>query len=404
MRSRRVAVTLSLVLVVQVLLGAQSTQIKLATFVPAQSVWDKALRQMGTDWRRSTDGRVTLTIFSGGSQGIEANVVRRMRINQLQAAAFTPIGLAEIDEAFGVFGIPFFFESDEELYYVLKKLTPTLKERLEQKGFVLLNWGHGGWVHVFTTTPVKSMNDLKKVKLFTSAGGDKLVQWYKTNGFRPVALALNDVLMGLQTGLIEAYPSPPYLALLVQWYRSTPYMLDIALGPAIGATVMTRRAWDRLDEGDRTRVLEAALRAEERLATEVPKQDEEAIVAMERRALTVTHLENPAVEAGVPVNRRIASPRRGEARSCPPTSSTWPSANEITSGKNQPDCAERASGGSSRANRAGGFGDAPCPGLRRGVPRQLGARGHGAATLSAKSSSDASSQAAYPGRDPSSSI
>ena len=297
MRSRRVAVTLSLVLVVQVLLGAQSTQIKLATFVPAQSVWDKALRQMGTDWRRSTDGRVTLTIFSGGSQGIEANVVRRMRINQLQAAAFTPIGLAEIDEAFGVFGIPFFFESDEELYYVLKKLTPTLKERLEQKGFVLLNWGHGGWVHVFTTTPVKSMNDLKKVKLFTSAGGDKLVQWYKTNGFRPVALALNDVLMGLQTGLIEAYPSPPYLALLVQWYRSTPYMLDIALGPAIGATVMTRRAWDRLDEGDRTRVLEAALRAEERLATEVPKQDEEAIVAMERRALTVTHLENPAVEA-----------------------------------------------------------------------------------------------------------
>ena len=296
MKALRVAVTLSLLLV-PVVLQAQGTQVRLSTFVPEGSVWDKALRQMGADWRKSTEGRVRLTIFAGGQQGTEGDVVRRMRINQLQAAALTLPGLTDIDEAFNVLGIPFFFESDEELFYVLDKLTPILKHRLDEKGLVLLNWGHGGWVHVFTTTPVKSMSDLKKAKLFTSAGDDRMVQWYKSNGFRPVALTLNSVLMGLQTGLIEAYPSPPYVAMLLQWYRNTPYMLDIPLGPALGATVMTRRTWDRLAEEDRRRLLDAALRVEQHLATEVPKQDRESVTQMQRRGLTVTPLGSSAVEA-----------------------------------------------------------------------------------------------------------
>ncbi len=291
----RVVVTLSLLFVPMGIIG-QEVQIRLSTFVPEGSVWDKALRQMGADWRKSTQDRVRLVIFAGGQQGTEADVVRRMRINQLQAAALTLPGLTDIDEAFNVLGIPFFFESDEELYYLLDKLTPTLRRLLEEKGLVLLNWGHGGWVHVFTTTPVKSMDDLKAVKLFTSAGDDKMVQWYKNNGFRPVALTLNSVLMGLQTGLIEAYPSPPYLAMLLQWYKSTPYMLDVALGPALGATVVTRRAWNRLSEEDRNRLLEASRRVEQQLVTDVSKQDQASIKQMERRGLTVTSMESTTAE------------------------------------------------------------------------------------------------------------
>ena len=291
----RVVVTLSLLFVPMGIIG-QEVQIRLSTFVPEGSVWDKALRQMGADWRKSTQDRVRLVIFAGGQQGTEADVVRRMRINQLQAAALTLPGLTDIDEAFNVLGIPFFFESDEELYYLLDKLPPTLRRLLEEKGLVLLNWGHGGWVHVFTTTPVKSMDDLKAVKLFTSAGDDKMVQWYKNNGFRPVALTLNSVLMGLQTGLIEAYPSPPYLAMLLQWYKSTPYMLDVALGPALGATVVTRRAWNRLSEEDRNRLLEASRRVEQQLVTDVSKQDQASIKQMERRGLTVTSMESTTAE------------------------------------------------------------------------------------------------------------
>src|SRR5215467_10219159 len=102
------------VAVLAVVLLAQATRaqttIKLATVVPDGSVWDKSLKQMAVDWQQATGGRVTLTVFSGGSQGDEPTVVRKMRLGALQAASLTGVGLASIDAGFNVFSVPFFFE------------------------------------------------------------------------------------------------------------------------------------------------------------------------------------------------------------------------------------------------------------------------------------------------------
>jgi TRAP-type C4-dicarboxylate transport system substrate-binding protein len=200
--------------------SAQSRSIKLATVVPAGSIWDTTLKQMGTEWEKATDGRVALTVFSGGSQGDEATVLRKMRLDALQAASLTVVGLGSIDWSFNVFSIPFFFESYEELNYVVERLTPTLKKRLESKNFVMLNWGHGGWLQLLTKQPVQTLADLRKLKLYTSAGDDRMTQWYKAHGFQPRAMAMTDILPGLTTGMIEALPTTPLAAMAFQWWTS----------------------------------------------------------------------------------------------------------------------------------------------------------------------------------------
>ena len=107
---------------------APAITIKLATVVPQGSVWDKNLKQMGDEWSQATGGRVTVTVYPGGSQGDESTVLRKMRLDALQAAAFTAVGLGSIDPAFNVFDIPFFFESYDELNYVTDKLTPVIAQ------------------------------------------------------------------------------------------------------------------------------------------------------------------------------------------------------------------------------------------------------------------------------------
>ena len=87
------------------------TTIKLATVVPQNSIWDKNLKQMADEWKQATGGRYDLTIYAGGTQGDEPMVLRKMRVDALQAAAFTNFGLGMIDPAFNVFNIPFFFDS-----------------------------------------------------------------------------------------------------------------------------------------------------------------------------------------------------------------------------------------------------------------------------------------------------
>jgi TRAP-type transport system periplasmic protein len=262
--------------------------IKLATVVPDGSIWDKNLKQMAEEWKEATGGRVTVTIYGGASQGDEATVLRKMRLDALQAASFTAVGLGSIDAAFNVFDVPFFFESYDELNYVTAKLTPTMAKRLDAKGFVLLNWGHGGWTQIFTKRPVKTLDDLKSIKLYTSAGNDRMVQWFKANGFQPRAMAMTDIMTGLTTGMIEGLPTPPLVAQLFQWYRQTPYMLDIGLAPIVGASIITKKAWNAIPAGDRPKLLASAAGVEKRLQAEVPRQDQAAVADLMKSGVTVT--------------------------------------------------------------------------------------------------------------------
>ena len=272
---------------------AQTAAIKLATIVPDGSIWDKSIKQMGADWQKATDGRVSVTVFSGGSQGDEPTVLRKMRLNALQGASLTVVGLSSIDWSFNVFNIPFFFQSYDELNAVIEKLTPILKQRAEAKGFVLVHWGQGGWLQVFSKNPVQTVADLKSAKLYTSAGDDKMTQWYKANGFQPRAMAMTDVLTGLTTGMLDAMPSPPIAALAFQWYKQTPYMLDIGLTPFLGATVLSKKTWDGMSAPDRAKVAEIATGVEKHLQVDVPKGDSLAVMLMSNQGLKVTKATGP---------------------------------------------------------------------------------------------------------------
>lgn len=267
--------------------AAQGAVVKLATLVPEGSVWDKALRDMGTEWSTATQGRVSLRVYPGGVAGDEPDVVRKMRIGQLQAAAITTAGLASIDPSFNVFNVPMFFTSYPELYATLAKLEPTLKQRLDEKGFVLLSWGHGGWVYFFTKQPVESVEGMRKTKLFIWAGDDKMAVIWKAKGFNVVPLAATDIMTGLQTGMIDAYPTTPLLGLTLQWYRQTPNMVGMGMAPLVGGLVMTKAAWNKLPEADRAKVQAACDRMERKLEIEVPRQDTTAVAEMKKRGLKV---------------------------------------------------------------------------------------------------------------------
>jgi TRAP-type C4-dicarboxylate transport system substrate-binding protein len=287
------AVALAVLALARLPVAQGVSTIKLATVVPDGSIWDKDLKQMGEQWKAATDGRVLLTVFAGGSQGDESTVLRKIRLGSLQAASFTVVGLGSIDPAFNVFNLPFFFESYAELNAVTQRLTPILKQRAEAKGFVLLNWGPGGWLQLFSKRPIQRVADLKGAKLYTSAGGDQMTQWYKANGYQPRAMAMTDILTGLTTGMIDAVPTPPVAALAFQWYKQTPYMLDIGLAPVVGATVVVKKVWTSVPDRDRAKMMESAGQVEKHLEVEVPKQDSFAVALMSQQGLKVTKASGP---------------------------------------------------------------------------------------------------------------
>jgi len=273
------------------------TKLKLGTLVPKGSSPDQSLKLMAEAWHAAPAGGVAVTIYSDGVLGGEADMVRRMRIGQIQAGLLSGIGLAQIDDSVTALQtMPLVYRTLDEVDYIREKLHAQLEQKFADKGFIVLFWTDAGWVKCFSRKPVVMPNDLAQQKFFVWAGDSKSRDIIKAAGFQPIPLETMDILPGLQTGLIDAVPCPPFFALAGQFYGPAPHMLDMNWSPLAGALVITKKVWNGLAPATQQALRGAAEKAGNDIRVQARKEMTEAIVAMQQHGLQV-HKLTPEAEA-----------------------------------------------------------------------------------------------------------
>lgn len=277
--------------------GAEQVVIKLGTLAPEGSVWHDALLQVRQDWRDITDGQLDLRIYAGGVLGGEAEMVRKLQRRGLDAVAITGAGLPRIDRSVDVLNVPLLFESYAELDYVRSRIAPELERHLAERNFKVLSWSDAGWVYFFTKSPVRTPEDLRKVRLWISSGAPEGERLFKQFGFQVVPLPATDMMTALQTGLIEAIDVPPLFALLDRSYQLAEYMTDVRWAPLNAATVISLRAWERIPAQFHDALLESVRAVAREAQAEIRRAGEESIAEMENRGLKVVTLDPATREA-----------------------------------------------------------------------------------------------------------
>lgn len=272
----------------------KTVKVKLATLAPKGSTPFQILQAMNEQWQKATDGKAKLTIYADGTQGSEAETIKRMRIGQLQASLITGVGLAEIEESVTCLQtMPMVFRSFGELDYVQAKMTPLLEKRLDAKGFVVLSWVDAGWIHYFARRPVVHPDEFKKLRIFAWAGDNNTIALMKSLGYQPLPLEAADILPSLKTGMVDAVPAPPFYALAGQFYDPAPHMVNVNWAPLVGALVMTKKAWDEFNPDEQKAMRASAEDAGKQMRAQARKENVEAVDAMKKRGLTV-HTPSPA--------------------------------------------------------------------------------------------------------------
>jgi len=150
--------------------------IKIGSVAPDRSPWDDALKEIAREWAAITNGQVKLKIYPGGIAGSEEDMIRKMKMGTLGGAILTNIGLSKIDPDAFVLSTPFMFHSEEEMAYVMERLTPVFEKQIEKKGFKVIIWTMTGWVNFFSKSPVLYPQDLKKHKLSFNTGVPEMEQ------------------------------------------------------------------------------------------------------------------------------------------------------------------------------------------------------------------------------------
>ena len=269
--------------------------IKLGSVAPANTPWDLALRGLAADWARISDGEIEVKIFPGGIAGNETDMIRKMRIGQLQAAAMTAISFNNIYPGVLAIAQPMLVRTDEEMRNILEEMTPFFNAQFEERGFVPLMWAPIGWVKFFARAPVRTADDLRRLKLWVGSASPAVLRAWQQAGFNPVALPLSEVTTGLQSGMIDAVASSPSGAASFQWFGLVPHMTDLRFTPLFGAVMISRRAWQRIPAELRPRLLRAATLAAQRVSEGAYEMDDLAVHVMKAHGLQV-HAATAALE------------------------------------------------------------------------------------------------------------
>ncbi len=275
---------------------ADALVIKVGSVAPEGSPWDKALKRIALDWQKISGGRVTMKIYSGGIAGDEPDMIRKMRINQIQAAAMTGSGLGKIDPDFLVYQLPFLTQTDEELDYLFERLRPELESLLEEKGFTFLAIIKSGWLRFFSTEKVITPADFRKLKFFVMEGSPEIDQAWKAMGFHIVPLPPNDAFAALQSGMVEVFSASPLTAAAMQWFALAPHMTDLKWIPLTAGLIISNQAWRRIPADIRPKLREATQLALHDLEAEIMAVENQATDIMIKNGLVIHEVPPAALQ------------------------------------------------------------------------------------------------------------
>jgi TRAP-type C4-dicarboxylate transport system substrate-binding protein len=255
---------------------AAAADIKIATVAPDGSRWMQQMRKGAAEIEQRTAGRVVIKFYPGGVMGNDAQVLRKIRIGQLQGGALTAGALGERYPALNLYGIPLLFRSLDEVDAVRRRLDPEMQKGLEQAGFVSFGFTEGGFANLLSNEPVHGVDDMRRKKVWVPDGDEISFLAMQNLGLSPVVLPLTDVLTGLQTGLIEIAFASPVAALVLQWQTKTKYIAELPLSYSMGIFAIERGAYAMLSADDQKVVRDVMTRTMGELDHEARDDNERA--------------------------------------------------------------------------------------------------------------------------------
>ena len=267
--------------------AAQEYTIKFATIAPEGTTWMNVMKEYDAAIRKESGGRLGFKIYAGGVQGDEKTILRKIRVGQLHSGGFTGVGMGEIAPKVRILDSPFLVRNEEEIDMLYREFGKDFESSFEEGGYVLLGWAEVGFVHVFTSTPIRKTEDLRGIKMWTWEGDPIAETAFRTLGINPIPLSVIDVMTSLQTGLIDAFYTSPYAAIALQWYARVKYMVDVPLADAAGAVLVSKKLYDQLPKDLQEILTRNGRLYISRLTQLSRKENADAIRELKKRGITI---------------------------------------------------------------------------------------------------------------------
>ncbi|HWR09504.1 TRAP transporter substrate-binding protein [Sporomusa sp.] len=248
-------------------------------------------------------GRIQIKVFDSAQLGDEKSVVQQIQMGSLEFTRVSTGNLAEFNKAFGVFSLPYIFNDDAHVWrYLDSEAGKQLLASLDKSKMVGLAYYSSGSRSFYTKNPVKTPEDLKgmKIRVIQNAINIDLM---KAFGASATPMAYGEVFSALQTGVIDgAENNAPSFLTASHNQAVKNYVLD-SHQRVPEVLMMSKLAWDKLSEEDRSLIRQAALDSVQYQKEQWDRFDKDAMDKLIKSGVVVTEIKDvkPWQDAAKPV-------------------------------------------------------------------------------------------------------
>lgn len=224
---------------------AAPVTLRYASMAPAGSAWARELEAFARDVAARSKEQLELKIFLGAVAGDEATVPERIRKGQLDGQ-IAAVSCERMGPSLRVLRVPGLIRGREEAQYVIDRLRPRIESEVRAAGYALLGLSWLGSDIIFSREPVRSLDDLHRMRLWIWNLDRVLTTQLPRLGVKTVPLPPDQAAAAYDAGQIDGFLALPSAALTYQWSTRVRYFTQLPIATLASCNVIANSSFDAL--------------------------------------------------------------------------------------------------------------------------------------------------------------
>jgi TRAP-type C4-dicarboxylate transport system substrate-binding protein len=269
---------------------AAPVEFKFAHFINPIEPGPESGQWIEKDLNEKFADKISAKYFHSGQMGNEIEIVKKVRMGALQGAYCTGNYAPELSGKFGIGTLAYLMDSYAKWEGLLQ--TPELRKELftslQDKDLLVLDMAYFGIYGIVSTKPIKTLEDMKPMKMRTTQARYPLAFW-NALGMNPVPMAWADVFPGLKQGVVDGTDQTENIARM--------RLADVCknflhTGHMVGTFffVVNDKWWNGLDAGTRDALSKTISENLAKARQASMKLTEEADAGLKEKGVTVSEL------------------------------------------------------------------------------------------------------------------
>lgn len=213
------------------------------------TVWARNFSDHMKDW---SDGKIDVNVYPYGTLGATGDINELAQMGVVQYVFSDYAWISSFVPQAQVLALNYLFPTEkvaEVIDWMVRNgdFYPLLEKAFRKQGLVPLSIMFEGWQWMTTKTEVKSLDDIKGLKLRVMSS-KLLVEDYKAYGASPTPMSYGEVYSGLQMGLIDGQVNPLFAIYSMKFFEVQNFCTQLKSEPFLGIPTVNEEFFDSLPQ------------------------------------------------------------------------------------------------------------------------------------------------------------